>query len=76
MLVIPFIIVFRDFDGGGGGCSCTPWEVNKIYGHCHTSTGTSALKTTLHDVCFNHPDPCGWSLSINWLISNWQAAGR
>jgi hypothetical protein len=62
-LIIPLIIAFGDFAGGGGGCSCTPCEENKTYGHCRTSTGTSALKVTLHGVCFNRPDPCGWSLS-------------
>jgi hypothetical protein len=62
-LIIPLIIAFGDFAGGGGGCSCTPCDENKTYGHCHTSTGTNALKITLHGVCFNRPDPCGWSLS-------------
>ena len=43
--------------GGGGGCLCTPCDVNNIYGHCSISTGIKALNVTSQVECIRRPDP-------------------
>ena len=62
--------------GGGGGCLCTPCDVNNIYGHWPISTGTRALKITSQGVCCNRLDPWGWSRPLKQLVTSCQVADK